>query len=307
MLSYRGARPLAWKIDCPRPLFTSDIYNLKPLRNILSVVSSPNIFSLHIQVGSNANRFIYITVSQSFAPSLSFLLFIECQRPGIFLFHLFNGIIPDLQPRGSIFRLPEVIFLKLIMGYYYEFDLYARNLKVLTCLASLTCSTCLIRFWATWPQSLQTTIPCLSSLSVQLWSEVVVSLKYLHNGFHVTNIDHHSYFAIYFWSLWSRKIHMRITFYPMFAAPRVLIQLRLENVFTFFVTQEGSGIRTAHFSLRSGSAYLVPVWCLRISGPVSFSASELDYWQFVISEELLALSLLSDGRHLFIQGANQDK
>ena len=78
-------------------------------------MSSPNIFSLHIQVGSNANRFIYITVSQSFAPSLSFLLFIECQRPGIFLFHLFNGIIPDLQPRGSIFRLPKVIFLKLIM------------------------------------------------------------------------------------------------------------------------------------------------------------------------------------------------
>ena len=103
-------RALAWKIDCLRPLFTSDIYNLKPLRNILSVVSSPNIFSLHIQVGSNANRFIYITVSQSFSPSLSFLLFIECQRPGIFLFHLFNGIIPDLQPSGSIFRLPEVIF-----------------------------------------------------------------------------------------------------------------------------------------------------------------------------------------------------
>ena len=49
---------------------------------------------------------------------------------------------------------------------------------MLTCLASFTCSTCLIKFWATWPQSLQTTIPCLSNRSVQLRSEDV-SLKYL--------------------------------------------------------------------------------------------------------------------------------
>ena len=51
-----------------------------------------------------------ITDSQGFAPYFIFLLFIKCQSPGIFLFNLFYGIIPDLQPSGSIFRLPELTF-----------------------------------------------------------------------------------------------------------------------------------------------------------------------------------------------------
>merc|ERR1712110_710450 len=121
-------------------------------------MSSPNIFSLHIQVGSNANRFIYITVSQSFAPSLSFLLFIECQRPGIFLFHLFNGIIPDLQPCGSIFRLPvcqesEGVDVSRLLHVLHVSD------QVLSHVATILAD--------------DHSMPL--SLSVQLWSKVVVS------------------------------------------------------------------------------------------------------------------------------------